>query len=230
MRLYYDLHIHSALSPCADDDMTPNNIVNMAKLKGLDLITVSDHNSARNVEAVAKVAQQAGILFLPGIEMTTAEEVHVLAFFEEPESAREFGDKLFTELPDIKNRPDYFGNQLIMDENDEVVGTLDKLLISALPYDIDESCALVREYGGYPIPAHINKGANSVLANLGFFPPQLSFKTIETVPGLAIENDVSRFEQIYSSDAHNLWQIAERERHLEVKDANVRTILQKLCD
>ena len=95
MRLYYDLHIHSALSPCADDDMTPNNIVNMAKLKGLDLITVSDHNSARNVEAVAKVAQQAGILFLPGIEMTTAEEVHVLAFFEEPESAREFGDKLY---------------------------------------------------------------------------------------------------------------------------------------
>ncbi|WP_066683869.1 PHP domain-containing protein [Christensenella intestinihominis] len=230
MRLYYDLHIHSALSPCADDDMTPNNIVNMARLKGLDLITVSDHNSARNVEAAARVARQAGILFLPGIEMTTAEEVHVLAFFEAPEAAREFGDMLYDALPDIQNKPDYFGNQLIMDENDEVVGKLDKLLISALPYDIDESCALIREYGGYSIPAHINKGANSVLANLGFFPPQLSFKTIETVPGLAIENDVSRFEQIHSSDAHNLWQIAERERYLEVEEANVRTILQKLCD
>ena len=92
MRLYYDLHIHSALSPCADDDMTPNNIVNMAKLKGLDLITVSDHNCGRNVEAASKVAEQAGILFLPGIEMTTAEEVHVLAFFaEDVDHARNAG-------------------------------------------------------------------------------------------------------------------------------------------
>ena len=139
--------------------------------------------------------------------MTTSEEVHVLVFFEEARAAREFGDKLYAELPDIRNQPDFFGNQFILNEKDEVVGTLDKLLISALPYDIDESCALVREYGGYAVPAHINKGANSVLANLGFFPPQLFFKTVETVPGLAIESDISRFEQIHSSDAHNLWQI-----------------------
>ncbi|MEG0784183.1 MAG: phosphoesterase, partial [Christensenella sp.] len=103
-------------------------------------------------------------------------------------------------------------------------------LISALPYDIDECCALVKEYGGYVIPAHVNKGANSVLANLGFFPPQLPFKTIETVKGLAIENDVSRFEQIHSSDAHNLWQIAEREQYLETENVKIKTILQKLCE
>lgn len=210
--------------------MTPNNIVNMAKLKGLDVIALSDHNCARNVEAAAKVAQDAGIVLVPGIEMTTAEEVHMLVLFEEPEAARVFGDRLYSDLPEIMNKPDFFGNQLIIDENDEVTGTLDKLLISALPYDIDESCSLAAEYGGRVIPAHINKGANSVLANLGFFPPQLAFKTIETVTGLAIENDVSRFEQIHSSDAHNLWQIAERERYLEVENRNVRTILQKLCD
>lgn len=230
MRLYYDLHIHSALSPCADDDMTPNNIVNMAKLKGLDVIALSDHNCARNVEAVAKVAENVGILFISGIEMTTAEEVHILVFFEEPQAAREFGDRLYEDLPDIKNKPDFFGNQLIINENDETTGTLDKLLISALPYDIDESCALAREYGGYVIPAHINKGANSVLANLGFFPPQLLFKTIETVPSLAIESDISRFEQIHSSDAHNLWQISERKQYVEAENSNVRTILQKLCE
>ncbi len=210
--------------------MTPNNIVNMAKLKGLDVITVSDHNCARNVEATAKIAQDAGIVLIPGVELTTAEEVHMLVFFEEPGAARAFGDRLYGDLPEIMNKPDFFGNQLIIDENDEVTGTLDKLLISALPYDIDESCSLAAEYGGHVIPAHINKGANSVLANLGFFPPQLAFKTIETVSGLAIENDVSRFEQIHSSDAHNLWQIAERERYLEVENRNVRTILQKLCD
>ncbi|MEG0257289.1 MAG: PHP domain-containing protein [Christensenella sp.] len=230
MRLYYDLHIHSALSPCADDDMTPNNIVNMAKIKGLDVITVSDHNCARNAEATEKVAAREGIIFIAGVEMTTAEEVHMLAFFERADLARAFGDRLYADLPDIKNKPDYFGNQLIIDENDDVTGTLDKLLISALPYDIDECCALVKEYGGYVIPAHVNKGANSVLANLGFFPPQLPFKTIETVKGLAIENDVSRFEQIHSSDAHNLWQIAEREQYLETENVKIKTILQKLCE
>lgn len=210
--------------------MTPNNIVNMAKLKGLDVIAVSDHNCARNVEAAAKVARDEGVLLIPGIEMTTAEEVHMLAFFEEARGAREFGDRIYEDLPDIKNKPDFFGNQLIIDENDEIVGSLDKLLISALPYDIDESCALVKEHGGYVIPAHINKGTNSILANLGFFPPQLAFKTIETVPCLAIENDVSRFKQIHSSDAHNLWQISERKQYLEAENLNVRTILQKLCD
>ncbi|WP_082103414.1 PHP domain-containing protein [Christensenella hongkongensis] len=230
MRLYYDLHIHSALSPCADDDMTPNNIVNMAKLKGLDLITVSDHNCAKNVRAAAKVAEDEGVLLLPGIEMTTAEEVHLLVFFADALQAEDFGDLLYDALPDIKNKPDFFGNQLVMDENDEVKGTLEKLLISALPYDIDESCALAREHGGYVVPAHINKGANSMLANLGFFPPQIHFKTIEVVRGLAIENDVSRFEQIHSSDAHNLWQISEKSEQLETPDRELKTILKKLCE
>ena len=213
MRLYYDLHIHSALSPCADDDMTPNNIVNMAKLKGLDLITVSDHNCAKNVRAAAKVAEDEGVLLLPGIEMTTAEEVHLLVFFADALQAEDFGDLLYDALPDIKNKPDFFGNQLIMDENDEVKGTLEKLLISALPYDIDESCALAREHGGYVVPAHINKGANSMV-----------------VRGLAIENDVSRFEQIHSSDAHNLWQISEKSEQLETPDRELKTILKKLCE
>ncbi len=230
MRLYYDLHIHSALSPCADDDMTPNNIVNMARLKELDLITVSDHNCAKNIMAVEKVVGEAGILFLPGIEMTTAEEVHVLAFFEDAGCACEFGDLLYAALPDIKNKPDFFGNQLIMDENDEVIGTLDKLLISALPYDMDECCSLAGEYGGCVVPAHVNKGANSVLANLGFFPPQIEFKTIEVVRGLSIENDISRFEQIHSSDAHNLWQMAERKEFIEVKQRDRKSVLEKLCE
>ena len=138
MELYYDFHIHSALSPCADNDMTPNNIVNMARLKGLDAIAVCDHNSTKNVMAIEKVARGAGITFLPGMEMTTAEEVHMLALFEKAQAAEAFGDMVYAALPDIPNKPDYFGEQLVMDENDEIIGKLDKLLISALPFDMDE--------------------------------------------------------------------------------------------
>ncbi|MEA5003621.1 MAG: PHP domain-containing protein [Christensenella sp.] len=229
MQLTYDFHIHSALSPCAENDMTPNNIINMAKLKGLDAIAVCDHNSTKNLPAAAKIAQEASITFLPGMEMTTAEEVHVLALFEDVDTAFVFGDMVYEALPDIPNKPDFFGEQLIMDENDEVIGRMDKLLISALPFDMDECCARIKEYGGYAIPAHINKGANSVLANLGFFPPQLKFKTIEVVKGLAITNDISGFQKIYSSDAHNLWQIAEAENTIEVDENTVSAILKKLC-
>ena len=229
MELYYDFHIHSALSPCADNDMTPNNIVNMARLKGLDAIAVCDHNSTKNVMAIEKVARGAGITFLPGIEMTTAEEVHMLALFEKAHAAEAFGDMVYAALPDIPNKPDYFGEQLVMDENDDITGSLDKLLISALPFDMDECCARVLEYGGYVIPAHINKGANSALANLGFFPPQLTFKTIEVVKGLAITNDISGFHKIHSSDAHNLWQISERENAVEISENSVSAILKKLC-
>lgn len=209
--------------------MTPNNIINMAKLKGLDAIAVCDHNSTKNLPAAAKIAQEASITFLPGMEMTTAEEVHVLALFEDVDTAFVFGDMVYEALPDILNKPDFFGEQLIMDENDEVIGRMDKLLISALPFDMDECCARIKEYGGYAIPAHINKGANSVLANLGFFPPQLKFKTIEVVKGLAITNDISGFQKIYSSDAHNLWQIAEAENAIEVDENTVSAILKKLC-
>ncbi len=229
MLLTYDFHIHSALSPCADNDMTPNNIINMAKIKGLDAIAVCDHNSTKNLPAIAVTAREAGITLLPAMEMTTAEEVHMLAFFEDVNAAIRFGDMVYEALPDIPNKTDFFGEQLIMDENDEVTGQLDKLLISALPFDMNECCARIKEYGGYSVPAHINKGANSVLANLGFFPPQLYFKTIEVVPGLAITNDISGFQKIHSSDAHNLWQIAEAEHVIEAEENTVFAILKKLC-
>ena len=228
-QVYYDFHIHSALSPCGQDDMTPNNIVNMALLKGLDAIAVCDHNSTKNVGAIAKVAGAAGLTFIPGMEMTTAEEVHVLALFETVGQAEAFGELIYGALPEIPNKPDYFGNQLIMDEEDRITGTLEKLLISALPFDLEACCTLAAQYGGYTIPAHINKGANSILANLGFFPRQVSFRTIEVVKGLRIDNDISGFQQIHSSDAHDLAQISERVYSIEPEANTAASILKKLC-
>lgn len=229
MKLYYDLHIHSALSPCAEDDMTPNNIINMAKIKGLDVIAISDHNCAKNIPAAKKVADECDLLLIPAIEMTTAEEVHLLVFFETVEQAVVFGDMLYEALPTIKNKPDFFGNQLVLDEEDELVETLDKLVISALPFDMDECFALAAEYGGQIVPAHVNKGANSVFANLGFFPSHLSVKTVESIKLLPDMGDISQFQVIHSSDAHRLEDIAEREHFLEVEEKSVSAIVKKLC-
>lgn len=229
MRLYYDFHIHSALSPCADDDMTPGNIVNMAALKGLDAIAISDHNAAHNLPAAAAWAQECGVLLVPAIELNSAEEVHLLALFETVEAAVRFGGFLYDSLPDIKNVPDFFGNQLIMNGEDEVTGHLDKLLISALPFSMDECFSLAAEYGGCIVPAHVNKGANSVFANLGFFPPHLRIKTIETVEALPMMGDITGFETIHSSDAHQLADIAEKGQWIEVEERSAASVIKKLC-
>lgn len=126
-----DLHIHSCLSPCGDEDMTPNNIVNMALLKGLDFIAVTDHNSALNLPAVESLARKAGLGFLPGIEVNTKEEIHVLAYLPDVERALVLDEWIMKHLPPTPNREDFFGEQRILNEEDECVGKLDRLLIHA---------------------------------------------------------------------------------------------------
>lgn len=228
MQAAYDLHIHSALSPCGSDDMTPNNIVNMAVLKELDVIAVTDHNCADNAPAVERLAAAAGLICVPGVEMTTAEEVHVLAYFCAAKEARDFGQMLYEALPEIPNNEAYFGPQWIMNEKDEVVGCREKLLVSALPYDFRTCCCLARDHGGVVVPAHVNKGANSVLSNLGFFPDECLFDTIEVCPGLPLDLAPARFRQIFSSDAHDLACISEPERRLELEVYSSLSVLRAL--
>ncbi len=227
MKAFYDLHIHSVLSPCAEQDMTPNNIVNMAMLIGLDVIAVTDHNSADNTPAVAKLAKDAGLCFIPGIEVTTAEEVHMIGLFAEVDSALRFGELVYAALPNIKNKPEFFGAQQIMDEHDAVIGEKEKLLISATHYGIEECCTLIQEHGGIYIPAHVNKEANSILANLGFFPPQIHFPTIEVWRGgMPVETELYRV--LHNSDAHMLEQISEKENFLEVEKLQCKAIWEEL--
>ncbi len=230
MELYYDFHIHSALSPCAENDMTPNNIVNMAMLKGLNAICVSDHNCADNVMVIDKLAKEAGILFMPGIEITTAEEVHVLVYFNCAKTARDFGEEIYSSLPDVLNNEDFFGNQYVLDNEDNIVGKKDKLLISATPFSIDEVFSMGRQAGGVVVPAHVNKDANSIFANLGFFPPQIEFDTIEVTKGLHIPDECEKYRQLHSSDAHNLWQIAEKEEYLKLETATLENLFKKLVN
>ena len=205
---YYDLHIHSCLSPCASDDMTPSNIAGMASIKGLSIISLTDHNTGRNLGAMAKAAAEFGLVFIPGIEVTTVEEVHVLTYFKEVSAAVEFGDMLYNSLPDIPNRTDIFGHQIIMDENDEPEGELKKLLLQATPFSIDELARLSVKAGGCAIPAHINRDSFSVFANLGFIPDGL-FRAAEVSSALPCPALNTYLYILHSSDAHDLGDISE---------------------
>jgi PHP family Zn ribbon phosphoesterase len=202
MELRYDLHIHSCLSPCGDNEMTPNNIIGMAQILELDVIAVSDHNTALNLPAICKLGAEHGILVVPAIEVTTAEEVHVLSLFPTLDAALDMGALLYEKLPEFSNDPEIFGEQLILDETDQKIGMLDKLLIHATALNIETVFEQVRKRGGLPIPAHIDKSSNSVLSNLGFLPPELSASVVEVAhpPCTAAKG----LRVITDSDAHAL--------------------------
>ena len=216
----YDFHIHTCLSPCGDNDMTPNNIVNMALLKELDIIAVTDHNSVSNCEAVIKAADGTGLKVIPGMELCTAEEVHMVCLFGSLDKGKQFEEFVFDNLPDIKNRPEIFGEQIIMNEQDEKVGEFDKLLINASMITIDEAVNKVKELEGICYPAHIDKSSNSIISNLGFIPEEYGFQLVEAADLKKVTSAeeyseiYKRYAVIHSSDAHYLWDISEREYFL----------------
>lgn len=223
--VYYDLHLHSCLSPCGDEDMTPNNLVNMAVIKELDLIALTDHNTCRNCPAVLEVAKEAGIRVIPGMELTTAEEVHMVCLFPTLENAMAFDEYVYARLLDVKNEPRIFGEQNILNADDIPVGSLDKLLVNATSIEIARTPALVDSFGGICYPAHIDRQSYSVLANLGCIPPECGFTAVEVHnPEKFFADGYGDIRKEYyvvtSSDAHRLEDIAERERciHLETAD------------
>lgn len=181
MGISYDLHIHSCLSPCGDDAMTPPNIANMAALLGMDLIAVTDHNSCRNAGAVMAAAEalELPLTVLAGMEVTTAEEVHVVCLFPELAAARAAGEEVEAALLTVKNKPEIFGHQLILGPEEEFLGELEPLLINATTLSIDDMPGFAKKYGGIAFPAHIDRSSNSVFANLGYFPDYLDFPLVE---------------------------------------------------
>ncbi len=219
MKFYYDLHIHSDLSPCGNTEMTPNNIVNMAFIKGLNIISVTDHNSINNYPAIKSVGDKLGIEVIPGIEVTTKEEVHVLCYFRKYSDAQNFGKIIYDSLPDIKNNPLIFGEQNIYNSEDEKIGKLDKLLINATSYTINELFDLTKVNHGISVPAHINKKSNSILGILGFIPFNLNISFVEIFQKLSIDEKLIRnYNILKNSDAHQLVDISEPENSLELDD------------
>lgn len=232
MKLYYDFHIHSALSPCGDNDMTPNNLINMSIIKGLDAVALTDHNACENVRAAAAVAGDK-IIFIPGMEVETSEEVHIVTLFPTADAAEEMQRILTDSSPYIPNRPEIFGNQYIMDENDEICGEIERMLVTASGLDIYTVVAAAKDLGGIAYPAHIDRESYSVLSNLGFIPPDLDISAVEITEKsrAALEGEYSnRYNIITSSDAHYLWDISERNHYIEVSDASVRGILNAISN
>lgn len=211
MSAFCDLHLHSCLSPCADDDMTPWNMVGMAKIKGLDVIAVTDHNAVLNAEDAIAAGQEYGVAVIPGMEITSREEVHMLAYFYTLEDALRAGEEVYEHLPQIHNEPMLFGNQIIMKDGDTPSGTLDKLLINATDLSVDEVCALVRRHGGIPLPAHINRGSNGMIGALGLMPFLPEYPVVEVYKAIPCPAYATKGRfLLHSSDAHHLEDIQEQ--------------------
>lgn len=211
----YDLHLHSCLSPCGDNEMTPNNLVNMALLNGLELIALTDHNSCGNVRAAAQVARRVGLAFLPGMELCTSEEIHVICLFPDCDRAEDFSRHVHTALPPIQNRPKIFGEQLLLDEEDRPTGTEELLLINATTLSLEEIPTLVSRWDGVAFPAHIDKEANSLLSILGAFPetPPFDWFEVANLDRFSKRGDAPAIStgrrMLQNSDAHYLWDIHE---------------------
>ncbi|PKM59564.1 MAG: histidinol-phosphatase [Firmicutes bacterium HGW-Firmicutes-4] len=235
-RVAIDLHIHSILSPCGEEEMTPNNIVNMALIKELDFIAVTDHNTAKNLPAVMAVAKElgGGICILPGIEVTTKEEAHILAYLPTLEAAMELDQIIYEHLPEVMNEKELFGPQYVMDEHDNIIGEVDKLLISATDIGVDRLWDLVTALGGILVPAHIDRKSYSLIASLGFIPLELNIKTCEVSKKETFDNVLKNFrffkdyQFIHGSDAHQLEDMAEREYFLELPDMQRQTLIRYL--
>ncbi|MGN0776635.1 MAG: PHP domain-containing protein [Candidatus Ventricola sp.] len=228
-RLYCDLHIHSCLSPCGDALMTPNNIVGMAFIKQLDVIAVCDHNSARNLPAVKEAADMMNVLLLPGMELTTKEEAHMLCYFRTVEQCLAFGEEIYAHLPPIPNNEKFFGRQQVMNAQDEEIAVEERLLISALDLSFEACAERIRKAGGLCVPAHINRGSSGVLGALGFLPENVHYDALEIsrkapMPPVNLEG----YRLLESSDAHYLENILEPQFALEARERSVSAIFEAI--
>lgn len=177
--LRYDLHCHSCASPCGDNSMTPATLCGLAKLAGIQLLAVTDHNCAGSLPAAEAACAAYGLALLPGIEVTTAEEIHLLCYFSTVQAALAMGHELYERLPDVPCDTRFFGDQLIMDEDDVVLSRPEKLLINAVSLDLAGTKALAESLGGLCVPAHLDKDTTSVLSVLGTMPEELDFPCVE---------------------------------------------------
>ena len=220
---YYDLHIHSCLSPCGDDESTPDSIAGMGELNGLDIMALTDHNTCKNCPAFFEAAARHGILPVAGMELTTAEDIHLVCLFGDLQKAMAFDGEIEKRRVKIPNRPDIFGNQLITDGEDNVVGNEEYLLPNATTVSLDEAPALVEGFGGICYPAHVDRESNGIVAVLGVFPKTPQFVCAELHDRQRAEEftatcRMTKDKFVFSSDAHYLWDIKEKSDYFTLPD------------
>lgn len=221
MKYFYDFHIHSCLSPCADDDNTPNNIAGMASLCGLNIVALTDHNTCKNCPAFFEAAKRYSITPVAGMELTTSEDIHAICLFENLDDALSFGDEVDRHRIKVPNKTEIFGNQLILDGEDNLVGEEEFYLTNATDISIEDAPSLAEKFGGICYPAHIDRPANGIIATLGVFPETPYFGIVE----FADKRNISAYTEKYSlegkkilicSDAHRLTDMRDGEFSFEL--------------
>lgn len=215
-----DLHLHSCLSPCAGLDMSPSAIVRRARDCGLQAVALADHNSARNTPALRDACRAFGLACLHGMEVTTREEAHVLCYFDRVEAALELDRLVYASQPEVRNDPVRFGDQLVVNAEEEIEGELEKYLHGAADCSVEELTALVHEMGGLVVPSHVDRDAFSLTSQLGFIPDD-DFDALEVSRYYDLKNDPlsirGHYAVLTNSDAHTLAAVGTRFNTFELE-------------
>jgi PHP family Zn ribbon phosphoesterase len=204
-----DLHIHTCLSPCGDWDMSPRGIIQRSLEAGLDLIAVCDHNSGENAGAVMRESRRRGLAALPGMEICSREEVHILALFETLEPVLAMQAFVYSGLAG-NNQPEVFGYQIVANEENEVLGENPRLLIGATRYSLADIVRHTHGLGGLSVSCHVDRPANGIINQLGFIPPDLALDAVEVSYRIPLHKAretlpaIGALPCITSSDAHYL--------------------------
>jgi len=232
-RVKADLHVHTCLSPCGDLEMSPRKIAARARETGIDLIGICDHNSAENVTAVIGAAAKTEVTVIPGLEVCTREEIHVLALFQTVEAAAAMQNVVYHHLQGVNN-PDLFGIQVIANASDEVMGFEDKLLIGATTLTVERTVNEIHRLGGLAIAAHIDRENYSVISQLGFIPESLTFDARELTHYTGPAEARTRFGLstaspfVRNSDAHFLNDVGSNTSEYLVEEASFAEIRKAL--
>ncbi|MBC8387612.1 MAG: PHP domain-containing protein [Actinobacteria bacterium] len=232
-----DLHIHTALSPCADEEMFPKRIIEQAKMNNLDIVGICDHNSAENVVAIQKIGQREDIAVIGGIEATSQEEVHILTLFDNVKELFEFQDIIYEKLSGL-NDEKVFGRQLIINEDNEVVGSNSRLLIGATSLSLQEIVQAICSLGGITIASHIDRESFSIISQLGFVPEGLLLDALELSPNYKqqttcgtdrqVNPELYGFSLVTFSDAHFLKDIGKSFTIFLMEEASIGEIKKAL--
>lgn len=216
-----DLHIHSCLSPCAELEMSPQNIVREAKRYGLDIIGICDHNSCENVPYVKRSAENDGLSVTGGIEVTSREEVHILALFDNQEDLFSMQKIIYDNLPGT-NDEKLYGDQVIVNENNEIIDFNKRLLIGATELSVEKIVDLIHELNGLAIASHIDRKSYSILGQLGFIPAGLKLDALEVSSNERIDTFKDEYFPIVTfSDAHSLNNIGKSFTNFLMAQANL---------
>ncbi|MBA4389836.1 MAG: histidinol-phosphatase [Syntrophus sp. (in: bacteria)] len=228
-----DLHIHSTLSPCGSLEMSPNKIVEKAVEIGLHVIAITDHNMTENSFYVREAAKKYGLIVLCGMELQTREEIHLITVFDDFEVALDFQQRIYRLLPDVKNDPEYFGDQVIVDTKDEILHSEERLLLNSVEISIEDAVSWVKSHGGLAIPAHIDSPTYSIISQLGFVPDNIPFDALEVrniekakdlLPLIMLKN----IPFVSFSDAHYIADVGRRKTQLHMEKPDCQEIGQAL--